>query len=269
MPGGYDRMNDLQQLQQDFLAWLTTGEKRVKGAVARSNSVSRELRLEIYRNAYHLRLLEALADAYPALHTLLGDERFQALAFGYIQSHPSHHFSIRWFGHRLSRYLRDHPEREDHPVLAEMALFEWTLRDAFDAPDSQTIGLEELGRLPPELWAEMQLQLNPSIRRRDLEWNTPQLWQAIDDGAPPLPPERNPFPVGWLVWRHELRTRYQSLEVDEAWALDATLSGTNFSGICAGLCEWIDEAHVPQHAAAMIQAWIGNGLVAALGPRTD
>jgi hypothetical protein len=257
-------MTGLEQLQQDFLAWLTSGEGRVKSAVARSEHVSRNLRLEIYRNAYHLRLLEALADAYPALHTLLGDARFQALGLDYIRSHPSHHFSIRWFGHRLGPYLRDHPQRQDHPVVAEMALFEWTLRDAFDAPDSQIAGPDDLRRLPPQLWAGMRLRLIPSVRRLDLEWNTPRLWRAIDEGASPLPPKRNPFPVGWLIWRHDLKTRYQSLEVDEAWALDATLAGTDFSGICAGLCEWIDEFHVPQHAASMIQAWIGNGLVAGV-----
>jgi len=83
-------------------------------------------------------------------YTLLGDDRFQALDLAYIDAEPSHHFPIRWFGHRLSRFLADAADYQDTPVLAEMAAFEWALRDAFDVADARVLGLDELRRIAPE-----------------------------------------------------------------------------------------------------------------------
>jgi len=46
-------------------------------------------RLGIYRNAYRVRLIEALDDTYPVLHALLGDEVFIALSWEFVADHPS------------------------------------------------------------------------------------------------------------------------------------------------------------------------------------
>ena len=44
-----------------------------------SLSLSPEERIEIYSEGYVLRLIEALMDTYPAVHTLLGDDDFDEL----------------------------------------------------------------------------------------------------------------------------------------------------------------------------------------------
>ncbi len=76
-----------------------------------------------------------------------------------------------------------------------------------------------------------------------------------------MAPEQNPWPMGWLIWRYRLSTRYRSLTVDEAWALDATREGADFAGLCAGLCEWVDEEQVAARALEMVGRWIGDGVV--------
>lgn len=257
-------MSELERLQNDFLRWLVQGDKTFELDILGSEKVGTELRLDIYRNAYRMRLLEALTDSYPALHTLLGDERFEAMAFAYLDTHPSHNFSIRWFGHRLSEFLTGSPEYRDIPVLAEMAAFEWALRDAFDAADVPVQDLDDLRRIAPEEWAALRFRLHPSLRRLDLSWNTAQLWSAIDQGSEPIPFEQNDYPIGWAVWRRDLRTFFRSLDVDEAWALDAAVDGETFGAICAGITEWVDELNAPQRAAGMVGRWVGEGLISAV-----
>ena len=257
-------MAELERLQEDFFRWLTRGEREFEQDILGSAKVPAALRMEIYRNAYRLRLQDALVDSYPALHTLLGDDRFDTLGQAYIEAHPSHHFSIRWFGHRLGEFLAASPDYRETPVLAEMAAFEWALRDAFDAADSPVLGLDDLRGIAPEAWAGLGFRLHPSLRRLDLSWNVPQLWSAVDRGSGPIPHEQNPYPVGWAVWRRELQTFYRSLEVDEAWALDAAARGESFGAICAGLTEWVDELNAPQRAAGMVSRWVEEGLIAAV-----
>ena len=72
--------------------------------VVSSAKTSASRRLAIYYDAYRLRLLEALDSNYPILHSWMGDDEFEKLGLAYLDAHPSTHFSIRYFGHRLSEF---------------------------------------------------------------------------------------------------------------------------------------------------------------------
>ena len=63
-----------------------------------------DARLGIYRDAYRVRLIEALDDIYSVLHKLLGDETFVSLAEMFIAANPSVHRSIRWYGRELADF---------------------------------------------------------------------------------------------------------------------------------------------------------------------
>ena len=89
----------------------------------------------------------------------------------------------------------------------------------------------------------------------------PVFWKALDKKEQPEPPLKNEFPVGWVLWRRELNSYFRSMSVEEAWAIDAMRSGNTFAEICSGLCEWIDELQVAQHAAGMLKSWIAEGII--------
>src|SRR4030067_3631289 len=111
--------------------------------------VSAEERLPIYANAYRLRLLEALGTDYPGLHTVLGDDEFDAMGRAYIAAHPSPYFSLRWFGDRMSEFLRTTAPYDKYPVLTEMAAFEWAQSHAFESADTAGARINDLAALPP------------------------------------------------------------------------------------------------------------------------
>src|ERR1700712_4130185 len=52
-------------------------------------------RLEIYNRQYWFRLLSNLQDDQLGIRALIGDEKFDAFAIAYIQSHPSRSWSLR------------------------------------------------------------------------------------------------------------------------------------------------------------------------------
>jgi len=247
-------MNSLLRLQENLFAWLLQGDGQIKGQVVETEKVSANIRLGIYADAYRLRLLKALQDSFPALHTLLGDERFQELGLAYIEAYPSQHFSIRYFGDHLSDFLARTPVYQETPVLYEMAVFEWTLRDVFDAADCATISLAALKKIAPEEWKNLHFRFHPSVRRVDFSWNVPSLWKAIEEGE--IRPQKNDYPIGWLFWRKDLRIFFRSVTVEEAWALDAIFDNQCFAEICAGLCE-------AQRAADFVLRWVEEGLLAA------
>ena len=87
----------------------------------------------------------------------------------------------------------------------------------------------------------------------------------LTGGPAPVPESAAPRePVAWIVWRQGLTTYFRSLDVDEAWALDALIAGQPFADICQGLCEWIDAQHVAAHAAGFLKSWISDGMIATV-----
>lgn len=290
-------MSALAGLQADFQAFLLDGHGRMLGRVAGTAKVSAERRLAIYYDAYRLRLLEALASNYPVLRAWLGEDQFEDIGIAYIAAHPSRHFSIRWFGHRLPEFLATTPPWEDKPGVAEMAALEWALSEAFDAQDGAVMRVADMAAIPAGAWPGMRLRLHPSVRRLDLRWNVPLVWKAVNrsldeanssDGcrgkASNTPAaDREPREVrpaageipaltendhlqAWLVWREDLKTWFRSLSVDEAWALDAAKAGEDFAAICEGLLEWNDAQNVARHAAGLMKQWIGDGIVSGIDP---
>ncbi len=254
----------LATLQQQFLAWLQQSDNRIKSQIKGESSEQIDLRLDIYANSYRLRLMEALADTFPSLHTLVGDERFAQLASDYIDDNPSQHFSLRYFGHQLSTWLANYSLTQSFPIIAEMTAFEWSLREAFDAADELASTIDDLKTVPPEQWDNLVFTFHPSVQRINLHWNTPQLWKVIDENTDQIEIEKADYPTGWLIWRKDLKTWFRSMEVDEAWAVDQIMQGNNFSTICNGLTEWVDEENAAQRAVGFIQNWLEHGLLTKL-----
>src|SRR3979411_243822 len=88
----------LRQLQRDLQSHLLGEASPIARAIVDAPPLAVAERLGIYRNAYRVRLIEALDDPYPVLHAVLGDEVFVALGEAFVSTHPSVHRSIRWYG---------------------------------------------------------------------------------------------------------------------------------------------------------------------------
>jgi hypothetical protein len=248
-------MSGLRALQAAFTRRLLDGNPSVAEHIAATGGPSIARRLDVYANAYHARLIEALATDFQALEKVLGEEAFA--------NHPSTCPSLRWRGSRLPAFLAQ--ARIGKPDLTEMARFEWTLAAAFDAPDTPIAGIEEAGRLPAEAWPVLRLSLHPSVHRLDLNWNTMARWRAAKDGTDIPLAEHLREPGTCLIWREGLTTRYRSLEADEAMALEAAASGADFGEICTQLETFAgDQEATALRAAGLLKGWLGAGLVKEL-----
>jgi len=91
-------MTTLARVQRDFQDYLLRGDPAIAAHVVGSVRVPVATRLQIYSRAYHSRLQEALANNFPALAQLLGEEDFHTLAAHYVAAHDSPFFSIRCYG---------------------------------------------------------------------------------------------------------------------------------------------------------------------------
>src|SRR5258708_28224716 len=118
-----------RELRRDMRRYLLGEESVVTSAIVDAPPLCAADRLAIYRNAYQVRLIDALHETYPVLHGLLGDEAWIEMGEAYVAAHPSVFRSIRWYGRELPKFLSRREPFTDAPILAEVALLEWTLAE--------------------------------------------------------------------------------------------------------------------------------------------
>ncbi len=141
-------MTELQQLQDQLQQFLLTGHSDIGVSIIATERVSADARLGIYRNAYRIRLIDSLVISFPGLYQYLGTKEFERLCGVFIEAHPSHYRSIRWYGDVLPDFIKHHYKKE-RAYLAELADLEWKMSLAFDAADTKVMLIDEMARVPP------------------------------------------------------------------------------------------------------------------------
>ena len=244
-------MSSLASLQRRFQRHVIRPGRAMAAEVLETPRAGAARRLSIYADGYRSRLLEALGNDYPILRALLGPDRFEALMRGFVESRPSRHPNLRWYGGALARTL-------GRGALADLARFEWTIGLAFDAADGPLATAGDAAAVAAARWPAMRLEMHPSVHVLELRSNAPAVWQALAAGAPP-PRLARRRPATWLVWRKDLTPHFRRVPTAEAAALACAARGADF----ARLCRLVGRA---DRAAQWLRNWLEEGLVARLGP---
>lgn len=253
---------NLADIQQAFQSAVLHLSVTTPDFIIDTKTVSSTERFKVYTDAYRIRLVDALKSDYPALNDYLGEEAFDVLGRAYIDASPSDQFSVRWFGRHLPRFLEETSNYAEQPFITDLAKFEWALSEAFDASESTLADYKCLAAIEPTLWPSLQFQFHPSLRRINLHWNAPQVWQASNQKESIPHFELDTALQAWIIWRQDLKVLFRSLSVPEAFALDTFMHGQCFSEICTGLSQWLDEDQVVLSAAGYLQAWLRDGWIA-------
>jgi hypothetical protein len=261
-------MSALATLQAEFAAWMRgtpAPADALRARVLDTEKADRDTLLAVYRDAYALRLIEALTTDFPGLLAMTGPAEFDLMARAYITAHPSTHPSVRWFGRNLADFLAHTPPFSATPAAADMARFEWALGEAFDAADAEPLSFAQLAAAPPEAWESLRLSFVPSLRRVRLAHQAPQAFQRRDSILPgELEVAAENAAVEWLIWRPaaDADAQFRSMTPDEAVALDRMRTGAGFPAMCAVL---VDHAGGPdaaaERAAGLLRVWLDAGLI--------
>jgi hypothetical protein len=253
-------LGDLQRAFQDY---LLASSDTFQSAVRDTSKADRITLLDVYRDGYALRLIEALTTDYPGVMAMAGPADFDHMARAYIAAHPSRHPSVRWYGSGLADFLASTEPYSRTPAAAEMARFEWALGEAFDSPDVTPITADALMALPQEAWETLGFTTLASLRRLTLAFEAPQAWQRREEVEPgDLSLERAPEPLTWAIWRPDLVSNFRSLDADEAAMLGALVEGRSFPELCEVVAPFIGEDQAPARAAGLLRAMVEGGMIA-------
>ncbi|GLQ93981.1 DNA-binding domain-containing protein [Dyella acidisoli] len=255
-------MSTLQAIQQQMQQAVLTAQTSPLSSVRSDAIADVHSRLAVYQHGYRIRLRDALKNEFVGLSSMVS-RGFDALLDTYVETHPSNHFNIRWYGTGLAGFLEN--KRHDKPQLAEMARLDWAISTAFDATDEPSIDITQLATIPPEAWATLQLVPQGNLQVLSCAYNVDTFRRAADHGTTRPHLRRYAKPRRILVWRHAMSIHYRRLEEDESQVLTAVQRGESFATLCAILAEYHGETAAMSRMVALLQAWVGAGLLRDLG----
>jgi hypothetical protein len=228
-------------------------------------------RLEIYRNAYRARLVEALRETYPRTCRWVGDEPFARAAAHHLISRPPSSWTLDDAGVGFPETVRSLFARDSE--VAELAWLEWAMHRCYvsaDAPalDAPAFALRTAGFGDAD-WAAMHLAFLPGTQTAVLAHRIDRLWQELKettDSVPATPMVRDgEGPLGCIVWRDGLAPVFATVPAVEAALLQRMLAGACYGELCATLTDELGEEAAVSEAGAMLGRWLHRGLIADVG----
>ena len=253
------QLKTLQYLQGQFQNALILNQPMAEAQL----SARGEAKFIVYRIAYRARLRAALRDNYEVLPLVMGDDAFDALANDYIEAHPSHHYSLRWYGHALSDFMVANDALVDHPAMIDLARMEWALRNSFDAAHATPLTSAELAAVPASDWGDLQFKVHPSVQLLELHWAVGPIWHALKSGQTEMEPPAA-LDHHMLVWRLGMNTQWKSLAQGEADFLSGLLAHRTFGQQCESLAARIGEEQAASTAVAHLSDLLKAGAICAL-----
>jgi hypothetical protein len=246
----------LEHLQAKFADALTDPLRAEDITAEIERRDSRTLnRLALYRGNVHAAWEKALANAYPVVRALVGEEFFGGLARAYGRAHPSTSGDLNRFGARFADFVRDFEHARALPYLGDVAALEWTVHRAHYATDSFGLSRDRIAALPPADLLAARFEMHPACAWIESPFPVASIWLAHQpNAAVALPDDLGQREFALIVrpgWRVEVLAssagevaalKHLQAGADMECAIGAALGLEPQFNFARALVRWLDHA---------------------------
>jgi hypothetical protein len=172
-------MPTLLELQHAVFRAVVAGESAAAASHIVEDALAPAERLDVYRNNFFGSLTNALRLSFPAVHRLVGEEFFDALAQAFIATEPPQSAYLNAYGEGFADYIAEFPAAASLPYLPDVARLESAVNRALHAPDVQSLNLEEFAAIADVAPEHLVLTPNPSIGLLRFDSPIEEIWRAV------------------------------------------------------------------------------------------
>lgn len=226
--------------------FLATAEELLKPAANLSPAES----LELYHRQYWFRVLDSIADDFPILRKMAGEDLFWGLMEAYLQARPSGSFTLRHLGRSMAEFVGgwnglDEVQRRWFSAIAEL---EYAAMEVYEAAEREP--------LPPETLATEALELQPHVRliAMPVPADLCRHWESFTPGEETA--------TYLAVWRAEQGVHSRRLEPVEFELLSRLKKGGHLEEIFA---EPVEPEPTPEEVQEWFTDWQSRGWITARG----
>ena len=213
--------------------------------------LSSRSRLEIYGEAWFMRLRGSLEEDYTVVAKALGPKAFERLVRHYLRRHGSRTHTLTHAGDDLPEFLCHWRDGAARPWLADLARLERAQYQCFHAADPVTQDMALLAQLEDLESVAVRLESTVHLLRLDHEVHG----MLAGGAAPSLSLE----PQCVVVYRQGFRVRSRALQADEFHGLSAIRApGCTLAGLL--------DACPQEQFAPWLQRWHKDRLITLTAP---
>lgn len=237
----------------EFAAALLDPGKACPPGLISANGADPGNHFAVYRNNVLSSLINALADNYPVVAQLVGEEFFRAMAGVYVQSAAPRSPIMSDYGADFARFIEQFEPAASVPYLADVARLERLQVEACHAADAQPMSGERIVEVlsSPTLAAHLKIGLHPSLRLLQSPFAVVAVWAAHQQ-EPPVPFE--PYSAqNALVLRHGLDVEVQAISHAAHGFITALQQGLSLTAAIETAVERHTDLDVEQTLARLIR----------------
>lgn len=252
-------MEGLAERQRDFARALLDATRATPRGLVGPDGLPSPRRFAVYRNNVVAGLIETLKENYPAVHRIVGDEFFRAMAGQFATTHPPQSPIMLSYGEGFPEFIDGFEPATALPYLADVARIERAWTEAYHAADAEPLSASDLLAIDQDRLAQVRLALHPSLRVTQSQFPALTIWrmniaggepEAVDIGAdgedaliirPSAEVRVHQIPMGAAALvrslgagRPVVAAAIAALEVSVYFDLSATLAGLIEAGAFIG-----------------------------------
>jgi hypothetical protein len=150
------------------------------GGLTSWNGSDPRARFAVYRNNVAVSLIDALADTFPVVQELVGEEFFRAMARVFVQAHPPRSRLMAYYGETFADFVASFLPAAPVPYLADVARLEMARVRAYHAADVAPLDPEALqaALTDPQQLMQLRLVLHPGVQVIGSSFAVCSLWAA-------------------------------------------------------------------------------------------
>lgn len=213
-------------------------------------------RFGVYRNNHYAALIGALADSYPTVQRLVGEEFFRALAAAYARQHAPRSPVMHEYGGEFPDFITGFPPAAALPYLADVARVDWACLRAYHAADRQPLPPAELAPLADNpAAAELRFELHPSLTVVESDWPVVSIWDANRDAGDPRPLRfQRPSPETAMILRADSLVRVHRLPPGGARLINELRAGSCLSEAASAADTAVADFDLSLQLAALLRS---------------
>lgn len=155
-------MNNNVHNTSNFAAGLLNPNMPTPSSVVGPHGKAANKRYNVYRNNVTVSLIESLADIFPAVQSIIGEDNFQILARDYVRAHPPSSPLLFQYGQEFATFIETFEPARAVPFLADIARMDRGWLKAYHAADIVPLDGAKLGQVEPEKLAEINFIAHPA-----------------------------------------------------------------------------------------------------------
>lgn len=175
----------LADLQTAIRAVVLGGDPAALAGTIPDDGIGHAGRLRVYRNNTTVLLIDALADTFPVVRRLVGEDFFAQAARLYVRAFPPESPCLSEYGDIFPDFIETHEPAAGIPYLADVARLEWAINESYYAADAPILSPAALRAALPDGIDRLGLKAHPSLRIVASPFPVDRIWAVNQDGADP------------------------------------------------------------------------------------